>query len=174
MSDSHFRIATEDDAPRLQELLEAAFRFKDAHIDWIGSPELAETFQIDISVILDRIIPEDSKFIVASDTPNGPIIGCVNVLRKAPDYGRLALLAVDPTLQRGGLGRKLVAYGEEYLTKDFGVSKIGLNALHTRKGLIRWYEKLGYVKTGEMTELKIERFTNETPIILAELDKTFA
>ncbi|KAF9768091.1 hypothetical protein IL306_014645 [Fusarium sp. DS 682] len=174
MSDLHFRIATEDDAPRLRELLEAAFRFTDAHIDWIGSPELAETFQIDISFIIDRITIEDSKFIVASDTPNGPIIGCVNVLRKAPDYGRLALLAVDPTLQRGGLGRKLVAYGEEYLTKDFGVKKIGLNALHTRKGLIRWYEKLGYVRTGEMTQLEVERVIRDTPIILAELDKILA
>ncbi|KAF6522663.1 hypothetical protein HZS61_014191 [Fusarium oxysporum f. sp. conglutinans] len=143
MSDLHFRVATEGDAPRLQELIEAAFRFTDAHIDWVGSPELAETFNIDISVIIDRITSNDSKFLVASDTPNGPIIGCVNVMRKAPDYGRLCLLAVDPTLQRGGLGRKLVAYGEEYLTKDFGVGKIGLNALHTRKALIRWYEKLG-------------------------------
>ncbi|EXA43333.1 hypothetical protein FOVG_08325 [Fusarium oxysporum f. sp. pisi HDV247] len=172
MSDLHFRVATEGDAPRLQELIEAAFRFTDAHIDWVGSPELAETFNIDISVIIDRITSNDSKFLVASDTPNGPIIGCVNVMRKAPDYGRLCLLAVDPTLQRGGLGRRLVAYGEEYLTKDFGVSKIGLNALHTRKALIRWYEKLGYVRTGEMTKIPLERLESDTPIVLAELDKT--
>ncbi|KAG7434355.1 hypothetical protein Forpi1262_v004895 [Fusarium oxysporum f. sp. raphani] len=88
MSDLHFRVATEGDAPRLQELIEAAFRFTDAHIDWVGSPELAETFNIDISVIIDRITSNDSKFLVASDTPNGPIIGCVNVMRKAPDYGQ--------------------------------------------------------------------------------------
>ncbi|KAF5552349.1 n-acetyltransferase GNAT family [Fusarium napiforme] len=174
MSNLHFRVATEDDAPRLQELIEAAFRFRDAHIDWVGSPELAEAFSIEVSVIVDRITSKDSKFLVASDTPKGPIIGCVNVMRKAPDYGRLCLLAVDPTLQRGGLGKKLVAYGEEYLMKDFGVGKIGLNALHTRKGLIKWYEKLGYVRTGEMTTIPREWMESATPIVLAELDKTIA
>ncbi|KAF4950316.1 hypothetical protein FGADI_8299 [Fusarium gaditjirri] len=174
MPDLHFRIATEDDAPRLQELIEAAFRFTDAHIDWVGSPELSATFTIDISVIVDRITSDDSKFLVASDVPNGPIIACVNVMRTAPDYGRLCHLAVDPTLQRGGLGKKLVAYGEEYLTKDFGVGKIGLNALHTRKSLIKWYEKLGYVRTGEMTEIPLERFESDTTIVFTEFNKTVA
>ncbi|KAF5001185.1 hypothetical protein FGRMN_1209 [Fusarium graminum] len=173
----HFRVATTDDALRIQDIIHAAFRFTDASIEWIGSPELAVTFDLPINIIMDRIIGQDNVFLVASDTPDGPIIGCVNVFKKTPSFGRLALLAVDPTLQRSGLGRKLVAYGEEYLTREFGVRKIGLNALWTRKQLIQWYEKQGYVKTGEVTKMPPDRRAFGKPeeeILLVEMEKDFA
>ncbi|KAM0194761.1 hypothetical protein ACHAPA_009207 [Fusarium lateritium] len=172
----HFRIATTDDAPRIQDLIHAAFRFTDASIDWIGSPELAKTFDIPIEVILNRITAQDNVFLVASNTPDGPIIGCVNVFKKTPDFGRLALLAIDPTLQRSGLGKKMLVLGEEHLTREFGVEKIGLNALHTRKELLKWYEKQGYVRTGEITELPLERATPVIgeEVLLVELEKGFA
>ncbi|KAF4446176.1 hypothetical protein F53441_10152 [Fusarium austroafricanum] len=172
----HFRVATTDDAPRLHDIIHAAFRFTDAHIDWVGSPELAKTFTIDISTITGRITSPDGVFLIASATPDGPAIGCVNVFRKTPGYGRVALLAVDPTLQRGGMGLKILQYGEEYLTRELGVGKIGLNALVTRKELLKWYEKQGYVRTGEVTKLPRERVGSEVPeeLVLIELDKTVA
>ncbi|KAH6954873.1 acyl-CoA N-acyltransferase [Fusarium avenaceum] len=173
-SNLHFRIATTDDAPRIQDLIHAAFRFTDASIDWIGSPELANTFEIPLEVILNRITGLDNVFLVASSIPDGPIIGCVNVFKKTPDFGRLALLAIDPTLQRSGLGKNMLVVGEEHLTREFGVEKIGLNALHTRKGLLKWYEKQGYVKTGAITELPIDRAPEiQEKVLLVELEKSF-
>ncbi|SPJ79416.1 related to N-acetyltransferase, GNAT family [Fusarium torulosum] len=175
-SNFHFRIATTDDAPRIQDLIHAAFRFTDASIDWIGSPELAKTFDLPIEVILNRITAPDNVFLVASNTPDGPIIGCVNVFKKTPDFGRLAFLAIDPTLQRSGLGKKMVVVGEEHLTREFGVEKIGLNALQTRKGLLNWYEKQGYVRTGEVTELPIDRARPgaQEEMVFVEMEKGFA
>ncbi|KAM0355159.1 hypothetical protein ACHAPU_001022 [Fusarium lateritium] len=176
-SNFHVRVATTEDAPRIQDIIHAAFRFTDASIDWIGSPELAATFDIPIGIITDRITTQDNVFLVASDTPNGSIMGCVNVFKKTPGFGRLALLAVDPTLQRSGLGRKMVVYGEEYLTRELGVEKIGLNALWTRKQLIQWYEKQGYVRTDEITKLPLERRAfgeTDEEILLVEMEKNFA
>jgi N-acetylglutamate synthase-like GNAT family acetyltransferase len=171
----HLRIATTDDAPRIQDLIHAAFRFTDASIDWIGSPELAKTFELPIEVILNRITAPDNVFIVASNAPDGPIIGCVNVFKKTPDFGRLALLAIDPTLQRSGLGKKMVVVGEEHLTREFGVEKIGLNALQTRKELLKWYEKQGYVRTGAVTVLPIDRARPgaQEEVFLVEMEKGF-
>lgn len=167
----HFRIATTDDAPRLQALIEAAFRFTDASLEWIGSPELAETFTMDISVINERINSPDNVFLIASDEPNGTAIACVNVYNKEPGYGRIALLAVDPTIQRGGLGRIVMNKAEEYLVKEFGARKMGLNALETRKGLIEWYERKGYVRTGDVTKIPVERYDGKE-IALVEFEKS--
>jgi ribosomal protein S18 acetylase RimI-like enzyme len=168
-SNYYFRIATKEEAPQLQNLIHAAFRFTDASVEWIGSPELANTFNMDINVIIERIASPENVFFIVSDTPNGPTIACVNVFKKAPDYGRIALLAVDPTIQRGGLGKIVMKKAERYLKEELGVKRIGLNALHTRKGLIAWYERQGYVKTGDVEKITTERYEEE--IVLIEFEK---
>ncbi|OBS19075.1 hypothetical protein FPOA_10799 [Fusarium poae] len=165
----HFRIATTEEAPQLLDLIHAAFRFTDASIEWIGSPELAKTFKMDMTVIVDRINSPENVFFIMSDAPNGPAIACVNVFKKAPDYGRIALLAVDPTIQRSGLGKIIMNKAEGYLKEELGVKKIGLNALQTRKGLIAWYERQGYVKNGDVERIPIEGPVEE--IVLLEFDK---
>ncbi|XEU95898.1 hypothetical protein FSHL1_001183 [Fusarium sambucinum] len=165
----HFRIATTDEAPQLLNLIHAAFRFTDASIEWIGSPELAKTFTMDIGVIVDRINSPENVFFIVSDVPNGPAIASVNVFKKAPGYGRIALLAVDPTIQRGGLGKIVINKAEGYLKEELGVKRIGLNALQTRKGLIAWYERQGYVKNGDVEIIPIEG--SEEEIVLLEFDK---
>ncbi|EKJ69810.1 hypothetical protein NXS19_013121 [Fusarium pseudograminearum] len=166
----HFRIATADEAPHLQNLIHAAFRFTGASIEWIGSPELAETFTMDMGVITERINSPENVFFILSDEPNGPAIGCVNVFKKGPDYGRIALLAVDPTIQRSGLGKIVMNKAERHLKEEFGVKRIGLNALQTRKGLIAWYERQGFVKTGDVTRIPIKGSDDE--IVLIEFEKT--
>ncbi|KAJ4243813.1 hypothetical protein NW762_014690 [Fusarium torreyae] len=173
----HFRTATANDALRLQELIQAAFRVNDeANIDWVGSPEFADAFSIELDVIISRITAPDGRFLVASEAEDGHIIGCVNVFRKTPKFGRLGLIAVDPTLQRGGLGKIILVHGEKYLIQELGVSTIGLNTLHTRKDMIKWYERQGYVKTGKMTKLPVERFGTDISarIGLVEFEKNVA
>lgn len=173
----HFRTATTNDAPRLQDLIQAAFRIKnEANVDWIGSPEFADAFSIELDVIVSRITAPDGRILVASEAEDGHIIGCVNVYRKTPNFGRLGLIAVDPKLQRGGLGKIILTHGEKYLTQELGVSRIGLNTLHTRKDMIKWYERQGYVKTGEVTKLPIERFGPDVSakIGLVEFEKNVA
>ncbi|KAF5020276.1 hypothetical protein F66182_7698, partial [Fusarium sp. NRRL 66182] len=115
MSNLHFRIATPDDAPQLQRLIQAAFRAQDSRADWVGSPEIAATFTIEIDEILAKITSPDGNVLIASDTQGGHAVGCVAVFKRSPEHGRLALLAVDPSLHRGGLGRRLLEHGEAYL-----------------------------------------------------------
>lgn len=92
-----------------------------------------------------------------SETTDSRIIGCISVFEKTFDFGRLGLVAVDPTLQRGVLGRIILMHGEKYLPEELGVSRIGLNTPHARKNMIRWYERQDYVKAGKTTKLPVER-----------------
>ena len=57
--------------------------------------------------------------------------------------GWINYLAVLPALQRGGLGRELMAVAEAKLAA-LGCPKINLQVRATNQGVIRFYEKLGY------------------------------
>ncbi len=59
------------------------------------------------------------------------------------DQGWLYYLAVDPSLQRKGLGRAMVRYAETWL-KARGVTKV-LLMIRSNKGNVRdFYKRLGY------------------------------
>ena len=57
--------------------------------------------------------------------------------------GWVNYLAVDPTLQRGGLGREMMGFVEEKLV-SLGCPKINLQVRGTNSDVIAFYESLGY------------------------------
>ncbi|KAM5343734.1 hypothetical protein ACJ41O_012271 [Fusarium nematophilum] len=145
-----FRTATPDDAPQLQQLIQAAFRVQDSRKDWIDDLGLSSSFTIGVEQILPTITNPDGAFLVATDD-NAALVGCMGVAKKGDDGARLFMLAVDQKYQCGGLGRQVLAYAEDYCGRTWDVKKLGLNALSVREALISWYMRRGYRKTGELT-----------------------
>jgi GNAT superfamily N-acetyltransferase len=70
------------------------------------------------------------------------VVGCV-VFDAAT--GRLRAMAVDPSVQRRGIGSQLVGRLEEEIKRR----GIRLLKLHARAEVVGFYEKLGYVAEGE-------------------------
>ncbi|RSM10864.1 hypothetical protein CEP52_003344 [Fusarium oligoseptatum] len=156
MANLQFRIATPDDAPQLQQLIQAAFRAEDSRKDWVGDAELAANFCISVDEVLPKITSPDSEMIMAFDD-NGALAGTVGVFHRNDDLARLFYLAVDQTLHRGGIGRQVLEYAEGYCQRTWGVKKLGLDALTLRKELISWYMRRGYVPTGEITPFPVDK-----------------
>ena len=87
---------------------------------------------------------ETGKFLVAEDS--GGFAGCVYVeVRQGRGY--LGLLAVDPSRQGTGLGRKLVAAAEDYF-RTAGCSAVDLRVISQRTPLPPFYRRLGYAEIG--------------------------
>lgn len=150
----NFKIATQDDASQIAQLIQSAFRHQD--ITWTGpDTELNRNFTMTPAEALSTITNPNAVFILAT-IPDGTIVGCMATFKKTGDLARLAMLAVDPTLQAGGIGRRILAQTEEYAVKTWSVKKLGLNALNTRELLLGWYEKSGYVRTGETSAFPVE------------------
>ncbi|RAH69385.1 GNAT family N-acetyltransferase [Aspergillus aculeatinus CBS 121060] len=191
MAHFHFRLATAADAPRLRDLIESAFRAADTRADWTGDLSLGARFHVQLDDMLARIANPDGAFLVATTTTTTTttepqdgdqkgeaeeVVACVNIFKKQlPDrdaVARLALLAVDQRHQQGGLGRRVMAQAEKLCREMWGVRRAGLNALDTRVALIRWYERCGYVRTGEVTsislppdELRLVEFEKELGVV---------
>ncbi len=87
-----------------------------------------------------KLTVDDSMFLIAES--DGRLVGTV-----MPGYdghrGWINFLAVDPTLQGGGLGALLMGSAEQLLG-DLGCAKINLQIRNENVGAAAFYEKLGY------------------------------
>jgi ribosomal protein S18 acetylase RimI-like enzyme len=154
---SHFRIATLDDAMDVRQLIESAFRAEDSRQGWVGNSDLASRFSIEEKTISSIITNPDSTFLMASDA-NGKLLGTIGVSKRGPDSARLFMLAVDPQYHRGGIGKQILTYAEDYCQREWSPKVLGLDALSNRETLISWYMRRGYRKTGKSTPFPREEF----------------
>jgi N-acetylglutamate synthase-like GNAT family acetyltransferase len=99
----------------------------------------------------DRLTPADLKshfksgmFLVGED--QGHIVGCVYVELKGK-RAYFGLLSIDPSRQKTGLGRRLVAAAEEF-ARESGAHFMDIRIIHLRRELPLIYQKLGYHVTG--------------------------
>lgn len=152
-----FRIASHDDTTSLKQLIESAFRAEDSREGWVGNSDLASRFSIDETIITSVITNPDSAFLIASNS-NGTFLGTVGVSKRDPDTARLFMLAVDPRHHRGGIGRQILTYAENYCQREWAPRILGLDALSNRESLISWYLRRGFQKTGESTPFPREEF----------------
>ena len=99
----------------------------------------------------DRLTAEDLQshfnsgtFLLTEDA--AAITGCIYVSHHG-DRAYFGLLAIDPSRQKTGIGRRLVAAAEEF-ARETGARFMDLRIIHLREELPRIYEKLGYQVTG--------------------------
>lgn len=93
---------------------------------------------------------KDSIFIVSSE--NSKILGGCILKNEGEGKVRLRQMAVTEEFQRKGLGRNLMRFAEN-VARDMGYRTL---IMHARNEAIGFYEKLGYVVTGEeFTEVTI-------------------
>jgi GNAT superfamily N-acetyltransferase len=127
------RAAADSDIPALVRLINAAF--------------IVEQFVFDgdrINIEETHAFMESGRFLLAEDSAG--LAGCVYLeIRK--DRGYLGLLAVDPTHQGSGLGRKLVAAAEDYFHAK-GCCAVDLRVISQRTPLPPFYRHLGYIEVG--------------------------
>ncbi|THB73897.1 MAG: N-acetyltransferase [Desulfobulbaceae bacterium] len=86
-------------------------------------------------------------YVVESDDK---ILGCMALEKASEHTCYLERLAVIPEQRNRGVGMMLV---NDFIQKasEIGVSTIGIGIISKQDNLKRWYEKLGFIKTGEKT-----------------------
>ena len=177
-----FRIATAEDAPQIQDLVQSAFRAEDIRPDWVGLADLAAKFYIDLDEVLVKINQPNSLFMVATssaasvgDGADGAkadgnaadgndvvMVAAFQLYKRSAELARFAMFAVDHRYHRRGFGRRSLTFAEDYCRRIWGVSRVDLDALSTRPALIAWYERCGYRRTGETMPFPMERIVGLT------------
>lgn len=138
--------ASPADAPALKDLLEAAYRGDSARQGWNHEADILDDERIGREE-LDELLADPAVTILTA-RDGGQLIGCVAVTQKDASLGYLGMLCVLPTLQSGGLGRRLLDAAEDH-GRAIGLSRMEMTVIDSRESLIAWYVRRGYVFTGE-------------------------
>ena len=146
MTELTIRNATTDDIPALHALIESAYRGEASRAGWTTEADLLDGQRTD---------PEDLATILADPTQGlltawvgDDLRGCILIADRGEGVGYFGMLSVRPTLQGGGLGRRLVEAAHAALAERFGATRVRISVFPQRTELVAWYERLGYAATG--------------------------
>lgn len=138
--------ATPADAPALKALLEAAYRGDSARQGWNHEADILDDERIGLDELDAMLADPAVTILTARDAER--LIGCVAVTHKDEALGYLGMLCVAPTLQSGGLGRRLLDAAEDH-GRAIGLATMEMTVIDSRESLIAWYVRRGYAFTGE-------------------------
>lgn len=127
------RLGTKTDIPAIASLVNNAFRVED----------FLEGNRTDEQNILSSM--GKGRFFIVEDSL-GHLVASIYVELRG-ERGYFGMLAVEPTLQRTGIGRQMIEFAENF-ARDQGCQFMDLKVLSPRKELPAFYQRLGYAVTG--------------------------
>lgn len=137
--------ATHADISALEALINSAYRGDSSKKGWTTEADLLGGIRIDADGLKEIIEKENATLLKYEE--DGELKACV-LLENQGEKLYLGMLTVSPTLQGGGIGRKLLEAADEH-ARNLGLKKVTMTVISVRKELIEWYERRGYKKTGE-------------------------
>ena len=146
MTEITIRDVTAADIPDLHRLIESAYRGESSRAGWTTEADLLDGQRTDPDDLAD--ILADPKQALLTAWRDGELLGCVLIADRGEGTGYFGMLSIRPTLQGGGLGRRLVEAAHAALADRFGARRVRISVLPQRETLIAWYERLGYRQTG--------------------------
>ncbi len=160
------RPATPADVPAVHALIERAYRGDSARRGWTNEADLLQGPRTDAASVAAIVAAPDKAFLVAVD--GAAIVACIEVdLSGSVAY--LGQLAVDPALQATGLGRGMLAAGEDR-ARDHGARVMEMTVVDRRPELIAYYRRRGYAPTGEVRPFP-PALLESTPLALVVMAK---
>jgi ribosomal protein S18 acetylase RimI-like enzyme len=143
MDEDRIRAANAADVPAIAEIVDQAYRH---YIARIGKPPgpMLDDYAARVSEGAVWVLEE------------GAVIAAIIVLLPAPNYLLLDNIAVSPTRQGLGLGRRLLAFAEAEALRR-GYREIRLYTHQTMVENQRLYTSIGYEETGRGSEAGYER-----------------
>ena len=145
MPDLAFSSATLDDVDALVALVTSAYRGDASRAGWTTEADLLDGNRIDPGVLRADIERPCSQVLLARR--DGQLLACAHVAVE-DGTGYFGMFAVRPDLQRGGIGKAVLAEAERIVREDWRLPLMRMTVIDLREELIAWYERRGYRRTG--------------------------
>ncbi len=158
-----FGFAGEADVDEVVALVQSAYRGDASRAGWTTEADIIEGQRVDREMVLELLAEPDAVVLTAraGGGSDGRLVACCE-LRHKPDrgVGYLGMFAVEPTIQGGGLGRRVLAEAERVVAARWGATRVEMTVIDVRYELIAWYRRRGYQPTGDTGEFPYgdERF----------------
>ncbi len=144
--------ATRADLPDVVALVNSAYRGESSRAGWTTEADYIDGQRTSLGDLLtDLSGPGAPVILILRGAGQGALLACGLVETVQTDRGEagyIGMLTVQPGLQAQGLGRRMLEAAEAEVRRR-GVDRARMTVVSIRDSLIAWYERRGYVRTGE-------------------------
>ncbi len=149
----HYRDATLDDVPAIVALVQSAYRGDASRVGWTTEADLLDGQRIDPAGVQESIEMTDSMVLLAEHAAGGSgeagaLQACAHVARQ-DDNAYFGMFAVRPQQQGSGLGGAVLKEAERRAVQQWHCRFMCMTVIDLREELIAWYQRRGYVRTGQ-------------------------
>ena len=160
------RVATPDDLANVHPLIERAYRGLAARAGWSHEADLLDGERTDLATLSKIVEGPASRLLIAEE--GDAMIGCVHVADLGGNTAYIGMLAVEPALQAGGTGKRLLEAAERVARDVFEAKRVEMTVIDKREELIAYYRRRGYLPSGETRDFPIAL---DPPLTMAVLLK---
>lgn len=141
--------ATDADLPEAAALINASYRGESSRQGWTNEADYIDGERTSVEALrTDLRENPGARLYLLRDGPAQPLLGCVWLEPHGDGVWYLGLLTVRPDMQARQLGRAIIAEAEAVVKRSRGRA-VRLTVVQLRGALIAWYQRRGYVLTGE-------------------------
>lgn len=143
------RPATLADLGALVRLVNSAYRGDSSRAGWTHEADLLGGVRTTSEDLAATLGDSQSVVLIVEAWESRELLACVHLKKKNAKRAYLGMLTVKPTLQARGLGRRLLHESESWVRSQWGLLEIEMTVIDSRSQLLDWYERRGYVRTGD-------------------------
>ncbi len=170
-TDKHISIASPQDVPAINILLNNAYRGETSKKGWTTEANIiAGSTRTNEENVLQALKAPAAVFLKYTDEA-GQICGCVNLQQKEQKL-YLGMFAVNPEKQAGGIGKAILNAATVYAAAIY-CTAIFMTVISVRTELIDWYKRHGYTETGGRTAFEEDALSGKhlQPLEFITLEK---
>ncbi|USP41935.1 GNAT family N-acetyltransferase [Acinetobacter sp. XS-4] len=171
MTNLNFRLAQFADIPQLIDLINKSYREQQGRswtteLEWVKGQRITEHQ-------LEEQLQFANSILLVAEANSSKIVACIG-LTFENNQVEVGTFCTDPHVQNMRIGRSVLEYAEQYaLKEDPHLVNAVMYVLDVRSELIAYYERRGYVKTGNEQPYPVEANVGVpmVPIKLIEMKK---
>jgi len=141
-----FRTATPADIDLLLNLVNTAYHPAPNSRSWTDEARYVGGTRTEAASLADLL--SQTASVVLLGLHEETVLACVH-LEQADDGVHIGMLAVNTAWQGLGIGKQMLAQAESYAREQFNATRLVMIVIELRHELIAFYERRGYLKTGE-------------------------
>lgn len=147
----HFYKAELIDAEVIAKLINSAYRGDTSRKGWTTEADILDGLRTSTADITSLIKRDDAFILIGvQDDEIVATIACERQVIAFKNTVHFGMIAVKPTLQNKGHGRDMITAAETMTKREWRVAGYHMTVISIRTELIEFYERLGYVRTGEL------------------------
>ena len=147
-----FQIANNQDLSNLSAFVNRAYRGETARQGWTHEADLLDGTRVEESLLAEEQA-RGVKYVLALQ--ESELVGCYHFEMKDSATAYVGMITVDPAKQGQGVGKDLLADATSR-ARQLGAQLLKLTVLSDRKELIEYYQRRGFMFTGEKIDFVTE------------------